>query len=53
MQFLCGRERRFFVIMSEDSFARLNSTMSSLVRSIDLEQEEPAGVAKTRVAGEG
>ena len=28
--------------MSEDSFARLNSTMSSFVRSIDVEQEEPA-----------
>ena len=28
--------------MSEDSFARLNSTMSSFVRSIDLEQEESA-----------
>ena len=28
--------------MSEDSFARLNSTMSSFVRSIHLEQEESA-----------
>ena len=43
-QFICGRGIRLFVIMSEDSYAKSNSTVCSFLKSIELHHEKSASL---------